>query len=97
MPKSSQRKNYLHTVEKYQDIPELIILKTDVYRRGVAYSAAALEHVNPTIHQIQAPSIFGSRDGKLLPLPESLTLRDGTFILSSPTPPEYQPYLVDYK
>lgn len=39
--------------------------------------------------------MFGSRDGKFTPLPQSLMLRDGSSIVTSPTPLEDNPYLVD--
>ncbi|MGP6159847.1 MAG: hypothetical protein ACLPYS_20510 [Vulcanimicrobiaceae bacterium] len=42
------------------------------------------------------PYIFGSRDGVIKALPESLLLRDGTTILTDPTPLEQDPYVVDW-
>jgi hypothetical protein len=83
-------------VEKYPNFPKLIILKTDVQRRGVYYTADALDEVNPDIHHLGGTDIFGSRDGKLKYRPESFTLRDGTSVLSTPTPLENNPYVVDF-
>lgn len=82
-------------VEKYPDVPRLIVLKTDVQRRGVHYTERALRVVDETVHQMRSPYLFGSRDGAIKPLPESLLLRDGTTILTDPTPLEQSPYLVD--
>lgn len=82
-------------VEKYPDVPRLIALKTDVQRRGVHYTERALSVVDETVHQMRSPYLFGSRDGAIKPLPESLLLRDGTTILTDPTPLEQSPYLID--
>jgi hypothetical protein len=51
--------------------------------------------VDPLVHQLRGSYIFGSRDGQLTPVPESLILRDGTTILTDPTPIEQNPYVVD--
>ena len=82
-------------LEKYPDFPPLIALKIDVQRRGVHYTDRAMELVDDSIHQLRGAYIFGSRDAKLTPLPESLLLRDGTSILTDPTPIEQGPYFVD--
>lgn len=82
-------------VGRYPDVPRLIVVKTDVQRRGVHYTEGALSVVDEKIHQMRSPYLFGSRDGALKPLPESLLLRDGTTILTDPTPLEQNPYLVD--
>jgi hypothetical protein len=82
-------------VAKYPDVPRLVIIKTDVQRRGIHYTERALSVVDPDIHQMRSPYLFGSRDGEIKPLPESLLLRDGTTILVDPTPLEQNPYLFD--
>ena len=82
-------------VAKYPDFPRLVALKIDVQRRGVHYTERAESVVDSSIHQMRSPYIFGSRDGLIKPLPESLILRDGTSILTDPTPLEQNPYLVD--
>ncbi len=82
-------------VEKYSDVPRLIALKIDVQRRGVHYTERAARVVDSSVHQLRSPYIFGSRDGQIKPLPESLILRDGTSILTDPTPLEQDPYIVD--
>ncbi|HEY6008484.1 MAG TPA: radical SAM protein, partial [Geobacteraceae bacterium] len=81
-------------VAKYPEVPRLIALKIDAQRRGVHYTDRALSTVDETV-QMRSPYIFGSRDGEIKPLPESLILRDGTTILTDPTPLEQDPYLVD--
>jgi biotin synthase-related radical SAM superfamily protein len=82
-------------VDKYPNFPKLIILKTDIQRRGVYYTPKALEAVDITKHHLGGTDIFGIRDGKLRYRPESFTLRDGTSVLSTPTPLENSPYIVD--
>ena len=63
-------------------------------RRGVHYTERALKTVDDSV-QMRSPYLFGSRDGEIKDLPESLILRDGTTILTDPTPLSQNPYLVD--
>lgn len=81
-------------VQKYPDIPRLIALKIDVQRRGVHYTEKALSVIDDSV-QMRSPYLFGSRDGAIKPLPESILLRDGTSILTDPTPLDQNPYRVD--
>ncbi len=83
--------------DKYPEIPRLIIIKTDVHRRGVYYTDRALDRVDPALHQTGGTHIFGTRDGKLTHRPESLLLRDGTSVISTPTSIAENPYIVDYR
>ena len=83
-------------VDKYPDFPRLIAVKIDAQRRGVNYTERALAEVNGQRHQLRGTYIFGSRDASLSPVPESLILRDGTTILTDPTPLDQNPYQVDY-
>ena len=82
-------------VEKYPRFPKLIAIKIDAQRRGVHYTERAMSIVDPTVHQLRGSYIFGSRDGQLKPVLESLILRDGTTVISDPTPLDQNPYLVD--
>jgi hypothetical protein len=81
---------------KHPDVPRLVIVKTDVQRRGVFYTAAALEQLDPERHQTTGTHIFGARDGRTAARPESLLLRDGSSIVTTPTPLEQEPYVVDF-
>ncbi len=89
--------NLDEVVEKYPDIPRLIVIKTDVQRRGVYYTERALEVVDDVLHQTGGTHIFGTRDGKLTQRPESLLLRDGTSIITQPAPLQDNPYIVDVR
>jgi hypothetical protein len=51
--------------------------------------------VDPEKHQTGGTHIFGTRDGKLTSRPEAFVLRDGTSVLTTPTPLEGNPYIVD--
>lgn len=82
---------------RYPDVPRLIILKTDVQRRGVFYNDTALELLDERLHQSTGTHIFGARDGKIAARPESLLLRDGSSIITTPTPLEEHPYVVDLR
>ncbi len=81
-------------LERHPEFPRLIAVKIDAQRRGVHYTERALETVDDSI-QMRSPYLFGSRDGEIKDLPESLLLRDGTTILTDPTPLDQNPYLVD--
>ncbi|MFZ4859064.1 MAG: radical SAM protein [Desulfuromonadaceae bacterium] len=83
-------------IARYPDIPPLIITKIDVQRRGVHYTDRALTVMDAARHQQRSAALFGSRDAKLTPLPESLLFRDGTTVLTDPTPVEENPYHVDF-
>lgn len=80
---------------KNPDMPRLVALKIDVQRRGVHYTNRALQLVDPAKHQLRGAYLFGSRDASLSAVPESLILRDGTTILTDPTPLSQNPYVVD--
>ncbi|BBB89618.1 MAG TPA: hypothetical protein PKA28_14290 [Methylomusa anaerophila] len=95
LPKAKAELTLNEIIAKYPEIPALIILKIDVQRRGVHYTDRALKAMDNSLHQVRSPYIFGSRDAKLTPVPESLLLRDGTSIIVDPTPPEKNPYIVD--
>lgn len=87
--------SYREVVAKYPEIPPLVTLKIDVQRRGVHYAEQALSAVDPALHQLRSPYIFGARDAQLTAVPESLLLRDGTSVIVDPTPVEQNPYRVD--
>jgi hypothetical protein len=80
---------------KYPGFPRLVMLKIDIHRRGVYYTENALKAVDPEKHQTGGTHIFGTRDGKLTSRPEAFVLRDGTSVLTTPTPLESDPYIVD--
>ena len=81
-------------LDRHPAFPRLIAVKIDAQRRGVHYTERALETVDDSV-QMRSPYLFGSRDGEIKELPESLLLRDGTTILTDPTPLAQNPYLVD--
>ncbi|MCR4586418.1 MAG: radical SAM protein, partial [Lachnospiraceae bacterium] len=66
-------------IKKYPDVSPFIIIKTDAQRRGVAYTEAALERVDPKIHQTVHRSFSGQKENNT---PFSLLMRDGTSILT---------------
>ena len=81
-------------LERHPGFPRLIAVKIDAQRRGVHYTERALKTVDDSV-QMRSPYLFGSRDGEIKELPESLLLRDGTTILTDPTPLAQNPYLID--
>ncbi|AGK98501.1 radical SAM protein [Clostridium pasteurianum] len=104
MPITDVRNNELQfkdIVEKYPQIPRFLILKIDVQRRGVYYTQNALNKIDPNIYQLIGSNVFfaslGARDPKIKSVPESLILKDGTTIITDPTPLEQNPYVVDYR
>lgn len=85
-------------IAKYPDVPPIWILKVDVQRRGVIYTDAAKNKIDPDIHQINAGTIAGFRTTQDY-APESLTLRDGSYLITNfdfdNTNPQRDPYVVD--
>ena len=80
---------------RHPEVPRLVVVKTDVQRRGVHYADAALARLDPERHQTTGTHIFGARDGRTAARPESLLLRDGSSIVTTPTPLDQDPYVVD--
>lgn len=76
----------------HPEMPRLVILKTDVQRRGVYYTEAALKLVDPFQHQVRRVEL-ASGLGRLVP--ESLQLRDASLVFVVPDPQAPRPYLVD--
>lgn len=55
-----------------------------------------MKEFNSELYQVRGAQLFGARDGQLTPLPESLIFRDGTTVLTDPTPIEANPYIIDF-
>lgn len=85
-------------IERYPDVSPLVILKTDVQRRGYLLSEEARELLDPKIHQTTAKGIFENRGNDV---PSGLILRDGTTIVASYAEETNRnirdPYLIDVK
>ena len=96
-PKFRSEQSFDEVLANHPRFPRLIARKIDVQRRGVHYTEQAAAAFDPDIHQSRSPYIFGSRDGEIKPLPESLLLRDGTTILVDPTPMAQDPYVIDHR
>ena len=69
-------------IQKYPEVSPFVIIKTDAQRRGLKYTEAALERVNPKIHQTLNRSFGGEVSDKNTREPFSLLMRDGTSILA---------------
>lgn len=89
-----KEESFREIVKKYPDISPFIITQLDVQRRGVTFTSAALDRVDPSVHQTRP---LGDRLA-----PDSLLLRDGTSIItnftfatSDGTISGRDPYLVD--
>lgn len=95
MPETKKQSLLDEIAQRYPDVPRLLILKTDVQRRGVQYTDRAIALLDENRHQSTGTHIFGTRDGVIAQRPESLLLRDGTSIITTPTPSEEHPYIVD--
>ena len=89
-----KEESYREIVKKYPDVSPFVITQIDAQRRGLFYTDAALERLNPAIHQVSKPwgTIYEGRR-----VPTSLLLRDGTSIIISETTTQTQrdPYTVD--
>jgi len=89
-----KEESYREIVKKYPDVSPFVITQIDVQRRGVFYTDAALERLNPAIHQI-SKLVLAVHEGR--GIPTSLLLRDGTSIIISETSTQTprDPYTVD--
>jgi hypothetical protein len=67
-------------IRQNPDVPPIIILKIDVLRRGVTYTKAAIDAVDPKVHITELRHIFAEKRDNT---PVSLILRDGSSILTS--------------
>ncbi|MBR6222924.1 MAG: radical SAM protein [Lachnospiraceae bacterium] len=85
-------------IAKYPDVPPIWVLKVDVQRRGVVYTKAAKDKIDPEIHQVNQGTIAGFRTTQDY-APESLILRDGSYLITNfdfdNTNPQRDPYVVD--
>lgn len=86
--------------EKYPEVPKMVILKTDVSRRGLLYTDKAFELVDPNIHHVEPFEFMGTmRDLGVKASPIGLTMRDGSLICRghwvTDENTQREPYLVD--
>jgi hypothetical protein len=85
-------------IQKHPTIPPLIILKTDVQRRGVVMTRAAVMAMDPEQDDLHYRGLNAENRGSL---PNGLLLRDGTTILaniadeSDTFPRTREPYRID--
>lgn len=85
--------------EKYKDIPKSLILKADLQRRGLTYSQAAINKIDPEKHLTHKAGANRFRTCVDI-LPEGLLMRDGSYLVISnfdyaKVKPERDPYLID--
>lgn len=95
-PRHRDKFEFDETLANHPNFPRLLALKIDIQRRGVHYTQRVHDAVDPSVHQLRSPSLFGSRDGNMSMRPDSFLLRDGTSVLADTAPLEQQPYVVDY-
>ncbi len=69
-------------LQKYPDVPRIWALKVDVQRRGVVYTQAAKDMINPAIHQVNTGTIALFRTTQDY-TPESLIMRDGSYLITN--------------
>lgn len=87
--------SYEEVVANNPQVPPLMILKADVCRRGVTYTQAALDLVNPEIHQTEIKYLFQENKGKV---PVSFSFRDGSSVIAffaTNAKQKREPYVVD--
>ncbi len=69
-------------LRKYPDVPRIWALKVDVQRRGVVYTQAAKDRIDPRIHQVNTGTVALFRTTQDY-TPESLILRDGSCLITN--------------
>lgn len=93
--RSKKQLSYKEVTAKYSNISPLMILKSDVMRRGIRYTKKALDAVDTSRHQYQQRILVGTNGTKNSNIPVSLTLRDGSTIIIGPAPNVVNPYIID--
>lgn len=82
-------------IRKYPDISKFIIIKTDLQRRGVIYTEAAMKLFDPEKYSVASSCLFSNDEGYK---PTGLILRDGTSVVLHDTGESRlhrAPYVVD--
>jgi hypothetical protein len=86
-------------IRRYPGVSPLVIIKTDVQRRGVDFTQAALDAVDPSRDATLYRGIYTEKQDRM---PNGFLLRDGSTIITDlvrGAPPEYNggrtPYLID--
>lgn len=69
-------------IEKYPDMPRTWIIKADLQRRGLTYTKAAVEKINPEIHVVNQEAGSGFRNNKDY-VPEGLIWKDGSYLVAN--------------
>lgn len=93
-------------IKRHPEVPPLVILKIDLNRRGVWFTKAALEKVDPKIHHVEpigstGTSLGGTRNALYAdkPAPIGFLLRDGTSVCNGNMPlydyTQREPYILD--
>lgn len=67
-------------IEKYPEVPKIIILKVELHRRGYILSDAAQKLLDPNIHHAKSRGLFRDQDETV---PMGLEFRDGTSIVGN--------------
>lgn len=83
-------------IQKYPDVPSIVILKIDMLRRGLSYTQKAKDKLDPQIHLINHGTHFYGSDEYI---PQGLTFRDGSYVLPifnfDEKEPQRDPYVID--
>ena len=77
----NQEKSLKQVIEENRDVSPFIIIKTDVQRRGISFTDAALKRVDENIHQVEYATCTKEHKSGI---PSSLIMRDGTSIITGP-------------
>lgn len=67
---------------KYSDLPKSWILKADIQRRGLTYTKAAVDKIDPNIHVVNSDAGSGFRNN-LDYVPEGLIWKDGSYLVAN--------------
>lgn len=84
--------------EKYSDLPATWVLKADIQRRGLWYSKAAVEKIDPEIHAVHQDTTDLFRNNVDY-VPEGLIWKDGSYLVANfdfdNKSPQRDPYVID--
>lgn len=91
--------SFEQVVEKHADVSPFVILKLDLQRRGIRLTDAAAAAVDTPYYRYAASNVVHvkNENGKPLVFPGPILLRDGSTVLTSPVPGQFDnPYTIDH-
>ena len=98
-PEMERKEEFDYVSGKYPDYPHSFLIKTDCVRRGVTFTKEAITELQDLSYEHTAQLLFQfhSFDHAAFEVPFVFVLSDGTHVGIRLSPPEFEPYTIDFK